>query len=95
MNRVAFSNSPFQAIARRGMNAHTSARYWSTDPQPYFAYVRSAMTITVVNYLMLLGFMVFFAVADTIGVMVSQNYGARDAKRIGAFLVTSGARSPS
>ncbi len=52
--------------------------------------VNGVAAITVVNYLMLLGFMVFFAVADTIGVMVSQNYGARDAKRIGAFLVTAG-----
>ena len=51
--------------------------------------VAGVAAITVVNYLMLLGFMVFFAVADTIGVMVSQNYGARDARRIGAFLVTA------
>ena len=51
--------------------------------------VNGVAAITVVNYLML-GFMVFFAVADTIGVMVSQNYGARDAKRIGAFLITAG-----
>ena len=52
--------------------------------------VAGVAAITVVNYLMLLGFMVFFAVADTIGVMVSQNYGARDAKRIGAFMATAG-----
>ena len=52
--------------------------------------VAGVAAITVVNYLMLLGFMVFFAVADTIGVMVSQNYGARDAQRIRAFLVTAG-----
>lgn len=51
--------------------------------------VAGVAAITVVNYLMLLGFMVFFAVADTIGVMVSQNYGARNAQRIGAFLVTA------
>ena len=53
--------------------------------------VAGVAAITVVNYLMLLGFMVFFAVADTIGVMVSQNYGARNALRIGAFLVTAAA----
>jgi len=52
--------------------------------------VAGVAAITVVNYLMLLGFMVFFAVADTISVMVSQNYGARNAQRIGAFLVTAG-----
>ena len=52
--------------------------------------VAGVAAITVVNYLMLLGFMVFFAVADTIGVMVSQNYGARDAKRISAFMATAG-----
>ena len=51
--------------------------------------VAGVAAITVVNYLMLLGYMVFFSVADTISVMVSQNYGARDARRIRAFLVTA------
>ena len=52
--------------------------------------VDGVAAITVVNYLMFVGFMVFFSVSETIGVMVSQNYGARNAKRIGAFLVTAG-----
>ena len=51
--------------------------------------VDGVAAITVVNYLMFVGFMVFFSVSETIGVMVSQNYGARNAKRIGAFLVTA------
>ena len=52
--------------------------------------VDGVAAITVVNYLMFVGFMVFFSVSETIGVMVSQNYGARDAQRIGAFLITAG-----
>ena len=52
--------------------------------------VNGVAAITVVNYVMLVGFMVFFAIADTIQVMVSQNFGARDAERIRAFLRTAG-----
>ena len=52
--------------------------------------VDGVAAITVVNYLMFVGFMVFFSVSETIGVMVSQNYGARDANRIAAFLITAG-----
>jgi Na+-driven multidrug efflux pump len=52
--------------------------------------VNGVAAITVVNYLMMLGFMVFFAISDTIAVLVSQNFGARNAERIDAFLKTAG-----
>ena len=52
--------------------------------------VTGVAAITVVNYVMLLGFMVFFAISDTIAVLVSQNFGARNAERIDAFLKTAG-----
>ena len=45
--------------------------------------------ITVVNYVMMLGFMMFFSISDTIQVMVSQNFGARNSLRIVAFLKTA------
>ena len=45
--------------------------------------------ITVVNYLLMLGFMMFFSISDTIQVMVSQNFGARNALRMVAFLKTA------
>lgn len=51
--------------------------------------VNGVAAITVVNYVMMVGFMVFFAIADTIQVMVSQNFGARNADRIRAFLRTA------
>ena len=38
--------------------------------------VNGVAAITVVNYLMLLGFMMFFSISDTVTVMVSQNFGA-------------------
>ena len=52
--------------------------------------VDGVAAITVVNYLLLIGFMVFFSVSDTIQVMVSQNFGARRAERIEGFLKTAG-----
>jgi Na+-driven multidrug efflux pump len=48
--------------------------------------VDGVAAITVVNYLMLLGFMMFFSISDTIAVMVSQNFGAGEVKRIEGFL---------
>ena len=45
--------------------------------------------ITVVNYVLMLGFMMFFSISDTIQVMVSQNFGARNAPRMVAFLRTA------
>ena len=38
--------------------------------------VNGVAAITVVNYLLVLGFMMFFAISDTIQVMISQNFGA-------------------
>ena len=52
--------------------------------------VNGVAAITVVNYLMLLGFMMFFSISDTITVMVSQNFGAGYVKRIEAFLKLAG-----
>jgi putative MATE family efflux protein len=52
--------------------------------------VNGVAAITVVNYAMLLGFMIFFAISDTLQVMVSQNFGARNAERISAFLKVAG-----
>ena len=45
--------------------------------------------ITVVNYVLMLGFMMFFSISDTIQVMVSQNFGARNVPRMVAFLRTA------
>ncbi|MEH6610945.1 MAG: MATE family efflux transporter [Halioglobus sp.] len=51
--------------------------------------VSGVAAITVVNYLLFIGFMMFFAISDTIQVMISQNFGARKAERISAFLKTA------
>ncbi|MDE0841429.1 MAG: MATE family efflux transporter, partial [Porticoccaceae bacterium] len=51
--------------------------------------VEGVAAITVVNYLLMVGFMAFFAISDTIQVMVSQNFGARNPQRINAFLQTA------
>lgn len=51
--------------------------------------VYGVAAMTVVNYSMLLGYMMFFAISDTIAVMISQNFGARDAARMAAFLKTA------
>ncbi|MCY3640157.1 MAG: MATE family efflux transporter [Gammaproteobacteria bacterium] len=51
--------------------------------------VYGVAAMTVVNYSMLLGYMMFFAISDTIQVMISQNFGARDAARMTAFLKTA------
>ena len=48
--------------------------------------VNGVAAMTVVNYLMLLGFMMFFSISDTVTVMVSQNFGAGYVQRIEAFL---------
>lgn len=52
--------------------------------------VNGVAAITVVNYLLMIGFMIFFAVSDSSQVMISQNFGARNADRIRAFLKTAG-----
>ena len=51
--------------------------------------VEGVAAITVVNYMLMVGFMAFFAISDTIQVMVSQNFGARNPERIRAFLKTA------
>ena len=51
--------------------------------------VYGVAAMTVVNYSMLLGYMMFFATSDTIAVMISQNFGARNAARMTAFLKTA------
>ena len=51
--------------------------------------VMGVAAITVVNYVLMLGFMMFFSISDTIEVMVSQNYGARNSLRMVAFLKTA------
>lgn len=48
--------------------------------------VEGVAAITVINYLLMIGYMVFFAVGDTTQVMVSQNFGAKNAQRIRQFL---------
>lgn len=48
--------------------------------------VDGVAAITVVNYLIMLGFMWFFAIGDASQVMVSQNFGAKNALRIKQFL---------
>ena len=45
--------------------------------------------ITVVNYLLFVGFMMFYAVSESSQVMISQNFGARKAHRIRRFLQTA------
>jgi Na+-driven multidrug efflux pump len=51
--------------------------------------VEGVAAITVVNYMLMTGFMMFFAIEDTSQVMISQNFGARNAQRIRAFLKTA------
>lgn len=52
--------------------------------------VEGVAAITVVNYLLFLGFMIFFATSDSIQVMISQNFGARKTDRIRGFMQTAG-----
>lgn len=52
--------------------------------------VNGVAAITVVNYLLFVTFMMFFAIAETSQVMISQNFGARKSERIRAFLKIAG-----
>jgi len=52
--------------------------------------VTGVAAITLVNYLLFVGFMAYFAISDSIQVIISQNYGARNPQRIRAFLRTAG-----
>jgi putative MATE family efflux protein len=51
--------------------------------------VTGVAAITLVNYLLFIGFMAYFAVSDSIQVIVSQNFGAKKPQRIRAFLRTA------
>ena len=53
--------------------------------------VNGVAAITLVNYLLFVGFMAYFAVSDSIQVIISQNFGGRNPQRIRAFLRTAGA----
>lgn len=48
--------------------------------------VDGVAAITVLNYLLMIGFMVYFAIADTAQVMLSQNFGAQNERRLTQFL---------
>ena len=52
--------------------------------------VTGVAAITLVNYLLFIGFMTYFAISDSIQVLISQNFGARNPQRISAFLRTAG-----
>jgi putative MATE family efflux protein len=47
--------------------------------------------MTVMNYLMMVGFMVFFAIGDTSQVMMSQNFGAKNNERMSKFFLVAAA----
>jgi putative MATE family efflux protein len=52
--------------------------------------VTGVAAITLVNYLLFIGVMAYFAISDSIQVIISQNFGARNPQRIWAFLRTAG-----
>ena len=52
--------------------------------------VTGVAAITLVNYLLFIGFMSYFVISDAIQVIISQNFGARNPQRIRAFLRTAG-----
>ena len=48
--------------------------------------IEGVAAITVINYLLMIGFMVYFSIADTAQVMISQNFGAQNSLRLKQFL---------
>jgi putative MATE family efflux protein len=52
--------------------------------------VTGVAAITLVNYLLFIGVMAYFAISDSIQVIISQNFGARNPQRIWGFLRTAG-----
>ena len=48
--------------------------------------IEGVAAITVLNYLMMIGFMTYFSIADTAQVILSQNFGAQNATRLKQFL---------
>jgi len=51
--------------------------------------IEGVAAITVLNYLVMLGFMVYFSIADTAQVMISQNFGAQNVSRLKQLLTTT------
>lgn len=51
--------------------------------------VEGVAAFTVVNYLIFLSLMLFYGIADAIHLLVSQNYGAGNGRRIGQFMKTA------
>jgi Na+-driven multidrug efflux pump len=51
--------------------------------------VEGVAAITVLNYLLMIGFMIYFAIADTAQVMISQNFGAQNVQRLKQLLKIS------
>lgn len=49
--------------------------------------VQGVAAITVITYLMFIGLMLVFSIGDAQGVLVSQNYGAKNLRRIRAFFL--------
>ncbi|MDG0970815.1 MAG: MATE family efflux transporter, partial [Porticoccaceae bacterium] len=52
--------------------------------------VTGVAAITLVNYLLFIGFIAYFAISDSIQVIISQNFGAQKPARIRAFLRVAG-----
>ncbi|MGR5065125.1 MATE family efflux transporter [Photobacterium sp. DNB22_13_2] len=48
--------------------------------------IEGVAAITVLNYLLMIGFMVYFSISDTAQVMLSQNFGANNRQRLKQFL---------
>jgi putative MATE family efflux protein len=48
--------------------------------------VDGVAAITVLNYLLMIGFMIYFSISDTAQVMLSQNFGAQNTQRLKQFL---------
>jgi putative MATE family efflux protein len=48
--------------------------------------VEGVAAITVLNYLLMIGFMIYFSIADTAQIMLSQNFGAQNAQRLKQYL---------
>jgi len=51
--------------------------------------IEGVAAITVLNYLVMIGFMVYFSIADTAQVMISQNFGAQNVARLKQLLATT------
>lgn len=52
--------------------------------------VNGVAAITVVNYLLYVTYMMFYAISESSQVMISQNFGAQNSQRIRSFLLVAG-----